>query len=47
MFEYQFNHFPKLGYSCIGLDYNGLGKSDRQLNCVGEGNQLKRIAFLE
>lgn len=29
MFEYQFNHFLKLGYRCIGIDFRGYGKSDR------------------
>ena len=29
MFEYQFNHFPKLSYRCIGLNFRGFGKQDR------------------
>lgn len=40
MFEYQFNHFPKLGYRCIGLDYRGFGKSDRPW----QGYSYNRIA---
>lgn len=29
LFEYQFNHLPKLGYRCIGIDQRGFGKSDK------------------
>ncbi|MBC8015330.1 MAG: alpha/beta hydrolase [Sporomusaceae bacterium] len=29
MFEYQFNHLPKYGFRCIGMDLRGFGKSDR------------------
>ncbi|WP_353097247.1 alpha/beta hydrolase [Tissierella praeacuta] len=29
LFEYQFDHLPKNGYRCIGIDQRGFGKSDR------------------
>jgi non-heme chloroperoxidase len=29
LFEYQFNHLPKMGYRCIGIDQRGFGLSDR------------------
>lgn len=29
LFEYQFNHLPKLGYRCLAMDMRGFGKSDR------------------
>ncbi len=29
LFEYQFNHLPKLGYRCIGPDQRGFGLSDK------------------
>ena len=29
LFEYQFNHLPRLGYRCIGIDQRGFGKSDK------------------
>jgi non-heme chloroperoxidase len=29
MFEYQFDHFPKCGFRCIGMDIRGFGKSDK------------------
>jgi non-heme chloroperoxidase len=29
LFEYQFNHLPKLGFRCIGIDQRGFGLSDK------------------
>lgn len=29
MYEYQFDHLPRMGYRCIGIDLRGFGKSDR------------------
>ena len=29
LFEYQFDHLPKGGYRCIGIDQRGFGKSDK------------------
>lgn len=29
LFEYQFNHLPKMGYRCIGIDQRGFGESDK------------------
>jgi non-heme chloroperoxidase len=29
LFEYQFDHLPKLGYRCIGIDTRGFGNSDK------------------
>jgi non-heme chloroperoxidase len=29
LFEYQFDHLPKMGYRCIGMDIRGFGNSDK------------------
>ncbi len=29
LFEYQFNHLPKMGYRCVGIDTRGFGNSDK------------------
>jgi non-heme chloroperoxidase len=29
LFEYQFDHLPRLGFRCIGIDTRGFGKSDK------------------
>ncbi|WP_318502795.1 alpha/beta hydrolase [Bacillus sp. T3] len=58
MFEYQFDHLPRMGYRCIGLDQRGFGKSDKpwsgydydrladDVRCVIEAFSLKNITLL-
>ncbi len=40
LFEYQFNHLPKMGFRCIGIDTRGFGKSDKPW----EGYDYDRLA---
>lgn len=40
LFEYQFNHLPKMGYRCIGIDTRGFGNSDKPY----EGYDYNRLA---
>jgi len=57
MFEYQYDHLPKMRYRCIGVDTRGFGKSDRpwhgydydrlsdDIRCVIEALDLKDITL--
>jgi non-heme chloroperoxidase len=57
LFEYQFDHLPRMGYRCIGMDIRGFGNSDKPLGgynydrlatdirCVVDALQLQNITI--